>query len=264
MRRCFAGILLGLIGCALAAANTVPIQSGTGPTSGVELAVAVSSQLEPAVSEVARAFEQKTGAHVRLVSGASDDLSSQIRKSADIDVFFAADMASPRRLVASGTGVAASLREYGRDGLAMSISPVVRISLPPGNPLVILRDKSIAHISIADPQHTPSGQATEACFRASRIYDAALRRKLLIGKDEAQVAQFLKAGDADVALLTTSATRSYGLFGARTIPIAPNLYRPIRMGAVVMTRSKQRGEGLAFLKFATSPEGRAIFRHDGF
>jgi molybdate transport system substrate-binding protein len=264
MRTFFWGILLGLIGGGLAVASRVPIQSSTGTSTGVELAVAASSQLEPTVTEVARAFERKTGTHVRLVFGESDELYVQIRKGADLDVFFSSDMTSPRRLVTSGAGVAASLREYGRDPLVMSISPMVRIGLPPGNPLLILRDKALSHVSIADPQHTLSGKAAEESFRVSRVYDIALRRKLLIGEDEAQVAQFLKTGDADVALLPIGAMRTYGLWSTRTIPIATNLYRPIRMGAVAITRSKHRVEGLKFLNFATSPDGQAIFRRDGF
>jgi molybdate transport system substrate-binding protein len=199
---------------------------------------------------VARDFERKTGIHVRLVFGQSDELSVQIQNDANLDVFFATDMASPRRLVAEGDGVAASLREYGHDPLVMSISPVVRIGPAPGNPLLILRGKSISHVSIADPRHTLSGKAAEECFRASRVYDLALRRKLLIGKDAEQVAQFLKTGDTDIALLTMSALHTYGLWSTRTIPIAPNLYLPIRMGAIVSTRSKHRVKGLEFINFA--------------
>ena len=263
LRRSYLVICVCFLGGGLAIASQVPVRSGTGTSTGVELAVAAPSQLEPAVTEVARAYEQKTGTHVRLVFGASGDLYSQIRKGADFDVFLAADMASPQRLVASGAGVAGSLKVYGRDRLVMSISPMVRIDLPPGKPLLILRDKSLSHISIADPHRTSSGKAAEESFRAGLVYDPALKRKLLIGDDDAQVSQLLKSGDADVALLPMSALRTYGLWNTRTIPIPPNLYRPIRLGGVVITRSKHRVEAVRFLRFTTSPDGQAIFRRNG-
>ena len=101
-------------------------------------------------------------------------------------------------------------------------------------------------------------------MRAGRDYDLAVRRKLLIGKDNAQVAQFLENGDADVALLPATAARASGLWGARVIPISPSLYPPIRMGAVVIMRSKRRSEALEFLRFAASSDGRTIFRREGF
>jgi molybdenum ABC transporter molybdate-binding protein len=146
----------------------------------------------------------------------------------------------------------------------MCISPTVRFQFPPGNPLLALRDKTISHIAVSDPQKTTSGKVVEAALKTNRDYDLAVRRKLLIGKDNSEVAQFLEHGDADVALLPMTAARASGLWGARVIPISPRLYPPIRMGAVVMMRSRRRSEALVFLKFAASPDGRKIFRADGF
>src|SRR5438045_3822767 len=67
-----------------------------------------------------------------------------------------------------------------------------------------------------------------------------------------------------VALLTMSTTRAYPLGGTQVMAIASNLYRPIRMEAVVVTRSKHRREALEFLRFAASPPGQAIFTRYGF
>jgi molybdenum ABC transporter molybdate-binding protein len=127
-----------------------------------------------------------------------------------------------------------------------------------------LRDKTISHIAIPDPQKTTSGKVAEAALKADRDYDLAVRRKLLIGKDNSDVAQFMEHGDADVALLPMTAARASGLWGTRVIPISSRLYPPTRMGAVVIMRSKRRSEALEFLRFAASSDGRKIFRLDGF
>ncbi len=154
------------------------------------------------MTEVARAFESKTGNHVHLTFVDSDTLYFQIRSGATFDAVFFTDMQEVRRLVASHAAVAASLApEYAHDELVMCISPTVRFQFPPGNPLLALRDKNISHIAIPDPQKIPSGKVTEAALKANRDYDLAVRRKLLIGKDNSEVAQFLEHGDADVALL---------------------------------------------------------------
>jgi hypothetical protein len=59
----------------------------------------------------------------------------------------------------------------------MCISPIVHFQFPPGNPLLALRDKTISHIAISDPQKTASGKVAEDALKSNRDYDAAIRRK---------------------------------------------------------------------------------------
>jgi ABC-type molybdate transport system substrate-binding protein len=61
-----------------------------------------------------------------------------------------------------------------------------------------------------------------------------------------------------------TAARASGLWGARVIPISSRLYTPIRMGAMVIMRSKRHSEALEFVRFAASPDGRKLFRQRGF
>src|SRR5438270_517003 len=54
----------------------------------VELSVAAAAELDPAMREVARAFEQKFGTSIRLTFADSGTLYSQIRGGAAFDAFF--------------------------------------------------------------------------------------------------------------------------------------------------------------------------------
>jgi molybdate transport system substrate-binding protein len=266
MRDTLIGLLLLFVGSGLASPSRIPAYvDGREPEdeAAVELLVAAPAELNSAVTEVADSFQQKTGNRVHLTFADSASLYSQIRNGTVFDAFFSTDMKDVRQLAASGTAVSASVTEYARDPMIMCISPMVRFPFQPGNPLRALRDKTISHIAVADAQHSVSGKAAEQALKAGRDDDSAVRRKLLIGKDDSQVAQFVLTGDADVALLPITAARAYGLWSARAIPIPQNLYSPIRMGAVVITRSKHRHEALEFLKFAASPDGRAIFTRYG-
>jgi molybdate transport system substrate-binding protein len=268
MRHTAIKLVLLLLACGPAVAISTPNYAGgrgaADDAAGVEISVAAPPGLNTAMTDVARAFEEKTGHHVRLTFTDSASLSSQIPGGPAFDAFFSADMQEVRRLAASGAAVTGSVTEYARDELVMCISPIVRFPFPPGNPLLALRDKTISHIAIPDPQKTSSGKIAEAALKADRDYDAAVRRKILIGKDNSEVAQLMEHGDADVALLPMTAARASGLWGARVVPISSRLYPPMRMGAVVMMRSKRRPEALAFLRFAASSEGRAIFRREGY
>jgi molybdate transport system substrate-binding protein len=267
MRHTAIKLVLLILGCGPAVAISSPDYAGgrvADDAVGVEISVAAPAGLNATLTEVARAFEEKTGRHVRLTFADSASLYSQILGGATFDAFFSADMQDVRRLAASRAVVASSVTEYARDELLMCISPIVRFPFPPGNPLLALRDKTISHIAIPDPQKTASGKVAEEALKAGREYDAAVRRKILIGKDNSEVAQFMEHGDADVALLPMTAARASGLWGARVIPISPRLYPPMRMGAGVLIRSKRRSEALEFLRFAASSDGRAIFRREGY
>ena len=259
-------LVLLILGCKTAVAISPNYAAGRGAddAAGVEISVAAPDGLNVAMTELARAFEEKTGLHVRLTFADSASLYSQISGGAIFDALFSTDMQDIHRLTASRVAVAASVTEYARDELVMCISPVVRFQFPPGNPLLALRDKTISHIAIPDPQKTTSGKVVEDALKAGGDYDLAVRRKILIGKDNSEVAQLMEHGDADVALLPMTAARASGLWGARVMPISPRLYPPIRMEAVVITRSKRRSEALEFLRFAASSDGRSIFRREGY
>jgi molybdate transport system substrate-binding protein len=189
-RRDAAALLLAglpaILGCGLAVPDSSPSyagERGVDDSAGSEISVAAPAGLNTAISEVARAFEQKTGNHIRLTFADSASLYSQIRGGASFDAVFLADMKDARRLVASREAVAGSVTEYAHDELVICISPIVRFQFAPGNPLLALRDKTISHIAIPDPQHTASGKVAEQALRAGHDYDLAVRRKLVIGKD---------------------------------------------------------------------------------
>jgi molybdate transport system substrate-binding protein len=261
------GLFFIIFGCGLAAPIRSQYQAGglkADNSAAVELSVAAPEELNPAITEVAESFEQKTGNRVRLTFGDSASLYSQIRNGARFDAFFSTDMDHPRRLVASGTATGGSLTEYAHDNLVLWISPVMRLGIPARNPLLIVRDKSISHIAITDPKHTTSGKVAEEALRAAHAYDIEVRNKVVIEDDLSEVAHLLENGDADLAVVPRTATCAYPLYGTRVIPIAPRLYRPIRMGSVAILRSKYRREALEFLHFAGSPDGKAIFHREGF
>lgn len=257
---------LCVVFCGLAVAGTsqrlcVPRSDKSTDTA---LVVAAAAEVNSAITEAARVFEQKTGRHIRFTFADSSSLYSQIRNGAPFDAFFSADLDYPRRLAASGATVNGSATAYARDRIVLCISPMARVELPPRDPLTVLRNKAISHIAISDPQRTIAGRATLRALRTAHIYDFTVQRKLLVGDDSSQVAQFVQNGSADVALLPSSAIRAYSLSGTRMISIPASLAPAISMGAVVLKRSKHRQEALGFLKFTTLAEGEAIFRRYGF
>lgn len=253
-------LLITILVCDSPSMGNVPHPSTPklGASNAVELSVAAAVDVRPAMNEIATAFERKFHAHVLLTFADSHTLYEQIRTGAPFDAFFAADMDSAQRLAASGK--AGPVREYARNGLVMCISPMAPIELPLGNPLMVLRNKAIAHVAIVDPHQTEFGKATFAAFRRNHIYDEMLRRKFVVGENAPQTAEHLLDGSADVALLPSSTA----VAGARRIPIPSSSYTAMPMGAVVLKKSKHQHEAVQFLTFATSSAARMTFSRYGF
>ena len=257
--------MLVAAGCAFVAPSALPYparQAKPGPATGVELKIAAANELSPALTELAEAFEKKTGRRINLTFADSAALYSQIRKGAAFDAFFPADINEVRRLSSSGATMGLSMTEYAHDGLELCVSPTARAEFPKKHPLAALKAKVIAHIAIPDPHRTPSGRAALQALQAAHAYDEVERIKLVVGDDVPQTAQRVQAGEADVALLPVSA--ACAAWAARAIPIPANLYRPMGMGAAVVTRSRHHTEAYAFLRFAASPAGAEIFSRHGF
>jgi ABC-type molybdate transport system substrate-binding protein len=92
------GLFFIIFGCGLAAPIRSQYQAGglkADNSAAVELSVAAPEELNPAITEVAESFEQKTGNRVRLTFGDSASLYSQIRNGARFDAFFSTDMDHP-------------------------------------------------------------------------------------------------------------------------------------------------------------------------
>jgi molybdate transport system substrate-binding protein len=256
------------MGCALAAFGS-SAQEKDAPKMGssaeaAELAIAAPDELNAALTELARRFEQKTGAGVQLTFADETSLLTQIRGGSTFDAVFFAEMNDARRLAASGSVTGASLVEYARDSMVLCFGPSIHIEPRFGNPLLLLTDKRVPQVAIAIPR-TAFGKITLQALKVVRIYDAEFKRKLVVGENVAEAAQLLKQGRADAALIPGSAIHMYQLSSLRVLPIdSSRVYTPIAKGAGVLRRSKHPRQAAEFLKLAVSPEGRAIFRQAGF
>src|SRR5262249_45396312 len=180
------GLLCGALVSVLAVPSALPYptaQPKPHPAASVELKIAAADELSPALTELAEAFEKRTGRHIDLTFADSASLYSQIRKGAAFDAFFPPNISEVRRLSRSGIAMGLSVTEYARNGLVLCISPMVRVEFPREHPLAPLKDKIIAHIAIPDPHRTPSGRAALEAIEAAHVLE---RRKLWVGEDVPQ------------------------------------------------------------------------------
>ena len=247
----------------LITALTSPFSWTEEKKSGPELLVAAAADLNPALQDIARQFEKKTGVRVKLSFGASGSLTQQIQNGAPYDLFFSADMEYPRQLIARGQADAASLRKYSLGQLVLWV--------PANSPLDVERrgieallDVSVKKIALANPQHAPYGRAAVAALKHAGLYDR-LSDRLVLGENVSQAAQFAESGNAQAGFVALAhalspARKNTGKFWV----VPPDYYPRLEQGVVVVSSSRHKKEAADFLRFLRTRDASDVLGRYGF
>ena len=218
------GILLVLIICLCGSCG------GTSPSQS-QLTIAVASNMQIAMQEIAERFTAQYGIRVEVASASSGILSAQIMQGAPFDIFVSANMRYPNALKEAGLSLgAAKIYAYGTlilwslDGTDVSQG------------IAALNSASVSHFAIANPDTAPYGIAAIQSLDMSGLMEV-LKDKMVIGESIAQVNQYVSSGAVQVGLTSSS---------VMTSPIASSLdehkevdralYRPIEQGVIMLKK----------------------------
>jgi molybdate transport system substrate-binding protein len=249
MPRSWWWVLAGMIGVAM-------------QTPAREIRVAAASDLQTILPELAVLFDREGAAHVNVSYGSSGAFFAQIRNGAPFDVFLSADIEYPRQLAAGGQADAATLYEYATGRLVLWTRRDSGIAVDRG--LAALSDARVTRIAIANPAHAPYGRAAVAALKHERVYDA-VQRKLVLGENISQAAQFVDSGAADVGLLALSQAVAAPLNARGAYyQIPPEAHPPIQQAAVVLNASHDKDAARRFLALLRRPDIKALLDRSGF
>jgi len=251
MRTLLAAALLALL-CAL------PIRAVAG-----ELTVAAAADLSLALQPIAAKFQRQTGNSVRLSFGSSGDFFNQIQNGAPYDVFLSADLGYPEKVIKLGFADSGSLRTYAVGRLVLWVPRGSQLDIDHEGMKALL-DPSVHKIAIANPQHAPYGRAAVAALQHFQLYEKVAKR-LVLGENVGQAAQFAESGNAQVGIIALAHALAPSVRPLGRYALVPtDSYPPLRQGAVIISRSKNKALAGEFLKYLAGPESEAIFRQFGF
>lgn len=252
-------LILVLAG-ALAASASAAGQAGGDTRRAVR--VAAAADLKFALDEaIARLARRQPALRVEPTYGSSGSMHAQLRQQAPYDVYLSADVDYPRDLVSRGVGSARDLFTYAAGRLV--------IWVPAGSTLPVERDGLRAldragRIAIANPRHAPYGRAAEAALRRAGIWDRVSRR-LVLGENVAQAAQFVQSGAADAAIIAKSLVAAPALRGSgRVWDVPGSMHPPLVQGGLILPWAASRGAAEQLRDFLLSNEGRALLQAHGF
>jgi molybdate transport system substrate-binding protein len=225
------------------------------------LRVAAAADLQFAMGELARSFEEKTGTKVEVTYGSSGNFRAQIENGAPFDVFFSADKFYPQQLVSAGAADAETLSIYAQGHLVIWAPPGVDLHVAEKG-LEVLKDSRIQKIAIANPEHAPYGRAAVAALQKAGLYDQ-VKSKLVYGENISQAAQFAQSGSAQIGLIARSLTFAESMKDGEQWQIPAELYPALEQAAVVTHSSSNKTAARAFLEFVKSEAGGKILTKYG-
>lgn len=252
-RRLVCGCFLVLTACGFS-------QETHAPSTSRPLRIAAAADLQPVLPPLLSDFEKQTGIHSDASYQSSATLATQIINGAPFDIFLAADLSFPQRVIDAGHGDSAKPVPYARGTLVLwtrNDSGVTNLSLE------ALRGPAVRTIAIANPQHAPYGRAAQAALQHLNLA-SPLQSKLVVAENIAQAAQYADSGNAQVGLISlTSALTSRLSTDGHFIRVPFEDYPPILQGAVLVRGSANQDAARLFLQFLRSPEIQWKLAHAG-
>jgi molybdate transport system substrate-binding protein len=227
------------------------------------LTIAVASSMQFAMADLLKEFHTAhPGLTVKATYGSSGNFFAQIQNQAPFDVFLAADMDYPARLVKAGL-VLDELSPYAVGGLVLWV--------PKDSPLAVekfgssvLSDPDVKKIAIANPKLAPYGAAAVAALQSLKLY-AQAEPKLVLGENIAQTAQFVESGAADIGFLALSHALAPQMKDkGRFWEVPSDAFPPIQQGMVIVKHTPNADAARTFREFLLGPAAGRILQRHGF
>lgn len=234
-----------------------------GPVRADLPTVAAASDLKFALEEIAAAFTAASGKSVKLAFGSSGNFARQIRQGAPFEMFLSADESFVASL--NREGFARDEGELYAVGRIVFFVPAGS-ALEPDPTLAALKtalDRGrVRRFAIANPEHAPYGRAAREALEATGLW-ASIEKRLVLGENVSQAAQFATSGGADGGIFAYSLALSpaVGRLG-RYVLIPESMHQPLRQRMVLLKGAGKTAE--AFFAFVKGAEARRIFDRYGF
>lgn len=215
------------------------------------LRIAAAADLQPVLPGVLAQFSSQTGIRTSASYKSSAVLATSIINGAPFDLFMAADLSFPQRIIAAGLAEESAPVPYARGTLvlwARKDGPFGHISMDS------LRDPALQRLAIANPQHAPYGRAAQDALQHLGLY-CTLKSRLVIAENIAQAAQYADSGNAQMGMISlTSALTPRMQADGHYILVPRHAYSPLLQGAVIVKGSPNAQAAERLLAFLSSPQ----------
>lgn len=248
------------IAAALVAGGVAP----AGPARAADVPnVAVASNLQFALPEIAAEFMRATGRNVKLSFGSSGNFRQQIAAGAPFELFLSADVSYVDALAREGRTLDAGV-DYAVGRLVLVVPPGASYAPDPDLRGLgrALAEGLVRKFAIANPETAPYGRAARQALMHAGLWQA-IAPKVVLGENISQTAQFALSGAAQGGLVAYSLVRAptFGDRGKYAL-LPASMHEPLLQRMVLLKNAG--GTARAFYRFLQQPAARAIFERYGF
>ncbi|MDI9409183.1 MAG: molybdate ABC transporter substrate-binding protein [Candidatus Pacebacteria bacterium] len=255
---CTAGLLLILFWTTSADAKTLRIAAAAN-LAGVSPQLAAAFNAE----RVAAGQEAITIDYSLAATGV---ILTQTLHGAPFDLFFSADSITVERLIAARVAVPQS-RLVMAEGVLVLYAHAGENDRGRAMGEAELRAGKFNHLALANPATAPFGRAGREVLERLGLFDA-FQPKLVYGNSVAQAYEFVQSGNAELGFVALSTVldgrRARGKDQGSYWSVPRHLYSPLPQVAVMIGRTANPTDALAYLKFLAGPTARRLFIEYGY
>jgi molybdate transport system substrate-binding protein len=222
--------------------------------------IAAASDLKFALDSMVSIFERDHRGTVTITYGSSGKLFEQISNGAPFDLYFSADISYPNQLKAKGK-TASDVYAYGVGRIVLWSRKID----PRPQAMSSLLQKEVKKIAIANPAHAPYGKRAAEALQYFGLMKS-IEKKLVLGENIAQAAQFVTSGAADAGIIALSLALSPTMQkqGGHYFLIPETSHQSLRQGLVLTRHAESNRLAMAFNEFVKSDVSQQILRYFGF
>jgi molybdate transport system substrate-binding protein len=249
---------------------TLAMLCGGLPTvaTAAEAQIAVAANFTAPMRALVQQFSAQYPHTIRVVTGSTGKLYSQIFHGAPFDAFLSADQTTPARLNQNGLTVADSTFTYAEGRLIFwrrSGNPTNGVggdnNLPPWE---AIKRGDFSHIAIANPKLAPFGKAAVQALQRAGVYETT-QRALVYGESVTQAHQFVATGAADAGFISLSQVwRDGQLISGQGWLVPARWHDPIRQDGVLLKRGADNQAATAFMAFLKTAAAKRTLAQFGY
>jgi len=236
------------------------VTSLAGSAFAGSLRIAAAADLKFALEQIVKDYSMANPHDKIDVSyGSSGKFVTQIKEGAPFDLFLSADTENAQLLVADEKNVG-PLFSYAQGHLVVWTKNESKLVLD--KDLKVLLSPDIKKIAVANSKLAPYGRIAEAAMKKAGIFEQ-VSKKLVVGENISQTAQFAESGAADVSLIAMSLAQSETLKKeGRFVEVNPALYPALIQSGIVL-KSKNHDTAENFKKYFLSAKSQKVMKDFG-
>lgn len=237
------------------------VVTGSTPARGDTIRVGVAVSLKEAITDVATAYEKRTGDKVEFSFGSSGQIMAQIKGGAPIDAFISAADKQVDDLIASGRVDERSRCVVAGNALVLIVPRDSKVEL---DSFESLAKTPMKRLALGEPKTVPAGQYAAQTLEKLKLA-AALSGKLVYGSNVRQVLDYVIRGEVTAGIVYATDAKQAGDKVKIVATAAEDAHDPIVYPAVVVSKSANAAAAKRFLDYATDDaEARRLLEARGF